>query len=301
MSPSSTRLVLVTASPRDWTTVLPRLSATTTIPVAGPGWSALVVDHDGTLDPTALRATLPAADPVDLIVVPDALRRPGLLVSDVDSTMVRTEGIDLLADCAGRASEVAEVTARAMAGELDFTDSLRQRVACLAGLPEGAVAEAERAVVLTDGATELVDAAHAAGWRVALVSGGFTQMVAPLADRLHVDAHAANTLEILDGHLTGRVVGPVVDRRAKAAHLRSWAERFGVDLAATIALGDGANDLDMIATAGLGVAFHAKQVVVDAAPAALSLPHLDALATVFLPRTPVTGAAQVRAASHRAG
>lgn len=221
--------------------------------------------------------------PADLIKLPSPLAEhgPQLIVSDVDSTITRTEGIDLLAEAAGCADRVAEVTARAMAGELDFAASLRARVALLEGLPQEALAEAEEAVRLTAGAAELIAAAHRHGCRFGLVSGGFTAMVEPLAAELGADMFAANELEIVEGHLTGRLLGAIVDRAAKQRYLRRWAEEHGVPMSLTIAIGDGANDLDMLAAAGLGIAFCAKPVVVAAADAALSFPRLDLLAGLW--------------------
>ncbi|WP_366918236.1 phosphoserine phosphatase SerB [Acidipropionibacterium jensenii] len=220
---------------------------------------------------------------VDIIAVPPHLadELPGLIVSDVDSTVTRTEGIDLLAEVAGCADQVAEVTARAMNGELDFAQSLTERVGLLKGLPEGALEEAGAAVKVTDGAAELFRQAHQVGCRVGLVSGGFTAMVAPLAAQLGADVLAANELEIVDGALTGRLAGEIVDRAAKERYLRRWADQFGVPMRRTIALGDGANDLDMLGAAGLGIAFCAKPVVVGAADGALSFPRLDALGTLW--------------------
>ncbi|MDR1635431.1 MAG: phosphoserine phosphatase SerB [Bifidobacteriaceae bacterium] len=208
-----------------------------------------------------------------------------LLVMDVDSTLTSTEGIDLLADLAGRGPQVAAVTARAMAGELDFAASLHERVACLRGLPQAGLQEAAAMVRLTPGARELVAAAHAQGWAVAAVSGGFVQMVAPLAADLGLDFYRANTLEVSDAVLTGRVVGPVVDRAAKETALREWAGVLGVPLERTVAIGDGANDLDMMAAAGLSIAFGGKPAVVAAADHAIdgslakALPLLAAAAS----------------------
>ncbi|MDR2565514.1 MAG: phosphoserine phosphatase SerB [Bifidobacteriaceae bacterium] len=203
-----------------------------------------------------------------------------LLVMDVDSTLTTTEGIDLLAELAGVGPEVAAVTDRAMRGELDFAESLRARVALLAGLPESAIGQAFSLVRLSPGARELVAALHAEGWAVGAVSGGFVPMVAPLAADLGLDFYRANALEVSDAVLTGRVVGSVVDRAAKAAALREWAAELGVPLERTAAMGDGANDLDMMAAAGLSIAYGGKPAVVAAADHAVegsllaALPHL---------------------------
>lgn len=254
---------------------------------SGSGWRGLgftVVERPAdTIDDLLSLEAQPQPEGVDIIELTPRLSAhgPGLIVSDVDSTVTRTEGIDLLAETAGCVDRVAEVTARAMAGELDFARSLTERVALLEGLPEGALTEACAAVRVTDGAPELISQAHRAGCRIGLVSGGFTAMVAPLAAELGADAFTANELEILDGRLTGRLVGEIVDRAAKEHHLRRWAARFGVPMTCTIGLGDGANDLDMLGAAGLGIAFCAKPVVVEAADAALSFPRLDALTLLW--------------------
>lgn len=248
------------------------------------GWWALGFSIPGTPDQDVPAITAAArADGVDVVEVREPMARhtPGLLVSDVDSTITRTEGIDLLGEAAGKGDEVAEATARAMAGDMDFAESLRTRVACLEGLSEGAVDEAARATVITDGAAHLVTAAHQAGCRFTLVSGGFSRMVEPVARQLGVDAFAANELEIVDGRCTGRVLGGIVDRSAKAAHLRRWAREFGVRPALTLAVGDGANDLDMMAAAGMSIAFCAKPAVVEAADAAVSVPRMDALTALW--------------------
>ncbi|WP_334171159.1 phosphoserine phosphatase SerB [Sinomonas sp.] len=197
------------------------------------------------------------------------------LIMDVDSTLIQQEVIELLAEHAGKRAEVAAVTEAAMRGELDFAQSLHARVRTLEGLPVEVIDRVREAVLLTPGAAELVAAYHAAGHAVAVVSGGFNQILSPLAERLGLDFWRANELEIADGRLTGRVVGEVVDRAVKEHSLRVWAAERGVPLEACIAVGDGANDLDMLAAAGLGVAFHAKPAVRAAADAAVDLPYLD--------------------------
>ena len=202
---------------------------------------------------------------------------PGLLVMDVDSTLIEQEVIELIAERAGTREQVAAVTERAMRGELDFTQSLRERVATLAGVPQSVFADVLAEVRPTCGARELVEALHARGCRVGVVSGGFEEVVVPLAARLGIDHVAANRLETVDGVLTGRVLGRVVDREEKVRCLRAWAEADGVPLERTVAVGDGANDLGMIAVAGLGVAFCAKPVVVAQAPAAVHVRDLRAV------------------------
>jgi phosphoserine phosphatase len=185
--------------------------------------------------------------------------------------------IELLAAHAGREKEVAEVTERAMRGELDFAQSLHERVACLAGLPESVIDDVRAAVRLTPGARTLCRTLHRLGFTIAVVSGGFIEVVGPLAEELGIHYAHANRLEIVDGVLTGRVLGEVVDRAGKAAALRRFAEAEGLPLSRTVAIGDGANDLDMLAAAGLGVAFNAKPMVRAQADTAVNVPYLDAV------------------------
>lgn len=188
-----------------------------------------------------------------------------LVVFDVDSTLIEDEVIELLAECAGKRSEVAQVTERAMAGELDFTGSLKARVIHLAGLPESVIADTLAKITITKGAKELITAIHKAGGKVAAVSGGFTQLLEPLAKELNLDFYRANQLEIVDGKLTGQVTGPIIDKPAKATALEQWATELKLDLRRTVAVGDGANDLDMMAVAGLSIGFNAKPRVRQAA------------------------------------
>lgn len=184
-----------------------------------------------------------------------------LVVMDVDSTLITAEVIDLLAARAGSDDEVAAITEAAMHGELDFAASLHARVATLAGLPATVLDEVRGSLVLTPGAVELVAGLAARGWPLGLVSGGFGEVVGPLATSLGIERWQANGLEVADGRLTGRVRGPVVDRAAKAAALRRWADELHVPMPRTVAIGDGANDLEMLAAAGLGIAFNAKPAV----------------------------------------
>ncbi len=199
-----------------------------------------------------------------------------LLVLDVDSTLIRQEVIELLAARAGSQAQVATITERAMRGELDFAASLAERVATLKGLPTTVFHEVAAEVEFTPGAPELIDAAHAAGWTVALVSGGFEEVVTSIARAVSVPLFVANRLEVHQGHLTGRTVGPVIDRNAKAVALAAFARSAGVSVTDTVAIGDGANDLGMMSAAGLSVAFAAKPVVRAAADIAIDGPRLDA-------------------------
>lgn len=238
--------------------------------------------HLSDADAAVLRPALASAASrlsVDVAVESAGLhqRASRLVVMDVDSTLVQGEVIEMLAAHAGALGEVARVTEAAMRGELDFEQSLRARVALLEGLPVSALDDVRREVTLTPGARTLVRTLKRLGYRFAIVSGGFTQVTDHLAAELGIDYAAANTLEEVDGHLTGRLVGPVVDRAGKAEALRRFAVQAGVPLSQTVAIGDGANDLDMIAAAGLGVAFNAKPVVRAAADTAVSVPYLDSI------------------------
>lgn len=200
-----------------------------------------------------------------------------LVVMDVDSTVLQDEAIDLLAEQAGCAAEVAELTAAAMRGELDYARALRRRVALLAGLDAAAIDQLIGQLRLTPGARTLIRTLKRLGYRCGVVSGGFSQVTDWLTTELGLDYAAANTLEISGGKLTGRITGELIDRPGKERMLREFAARAGVPLSQTVAVGDGANDLDMIAAAGLGIAFNAKPAVRDAADTSVSVPHLDAI------------------------
>lgn len=207
--------------------------------------------------------------------------RPRLIVLDVDSTLITAEVIELIARRAGTESEVAAVTEAAMRGEIDFGESLRQRVTTLEGVPDTVFADVLDEVELTPGAETLIGTLQSEGWTAALVSGGFVEVVAPLAARVGVELFRANRLEVRDGRLTGRTIGPVIDRQAKADALAEYAYQLGVALEDTVAVGDGANDLGMMAVAGLGVAFNAKPVVQAQADVAVNAPGLDAVLDVI--------------------
>ncbi|OBY30329.1 phosphoserine phosphatase SerB [Mycolicibacter kumamotonensis] len=202
-------------------------------------------------------------------------RTKRLIVFDVDSTLIQGEVIEMLAARAGAGDAVAAITEAAMRGELDFAESLHHRVATLAGLPADVIEEVAEQIELTPGARTTLRTLRRLGFKCGVVSGGFRQVIAPLADDLKLDFVAANELEIVDGKLTGRVIGPVVDRPGKADALREFANRAGVPLEQTVAVGDGANDIDMLAAAGLGVAFNAKPALREVADASLSYPYLD--------------------------
>jgi len=214
---------------------------------------------------------------VDIAVENYSLERKAkrLIVFDVDSTLIQGEVIEMLAARAGAAEEVAAVTEAAMRGELDFAQSLHQRVATLEGLPAELLDEVGAEIELTPGARTTIRTLRRLGFHCGVVSGGFRQVIQPLADDLMLDFVAANQLEIVDGKLTGRVVGEVIDRAGKAKALRNFAAQAGVPMEQTVAVGDGANDIDMLTAAGLGVAFNAKPALREIADASLSHPYLD--------------------------
>jgi phosphoserine phosphatase len=243
--------------------------------------TAIELDVSG-VDPGVLRERLAAAAAeagVDIAVQRAGLARRAkhLVVMDVDSTLIQDEVIELLARHAGCLEEVAALTGAAMRGELDFAGSLRARVALLEGLSADVFEKVRAEVRYTPGARTLVRTLRRLGYQVGIVSGGFTQVTDGLVAELGLDFAAANTLEVADGRLTGRLVGPIVDRPGKAAALRSFAEAANVPLSETVAIGDGANDLDMLAAAGLGVAFNAKPLVRAQADTAVNVPFLDTI------------------------
>ncbi|MEN9922762.1 MAG: phosphoserine phosphatase SerB [Actinomycetota bacterium] len=216
---------------------------------------------------------------IDVAVQAGSLQRRGqhLIVLDVDSTLIHQEVIDLLGKEAGVEDEISRITERAMRGELDFADSLQQRVALLRGLDAHLLSGLREKITLAPGAKTLCRVLKYLDYRIALVSGGFSFIVSELADELHVDAFRSNTLEVQDGVLTGGLVGPIIDRESKAQSLKELAGEFGIPLERTIAVGDGANDIDMLNTAGLGIAFNAKPLVRKQADTSLNVPYLDSL------------------------
>ena len=216
---------------------------------------------------------------VDIAVSPGGLMRwaKKLVVMDVDSTLIQEEVIELLGKKAGKGPEITAITESAMRGELDFEASLRARVKLLAGLPESVITDVQKEITLTPGARTLVRTMHKLGHHVALVSGGFESVIAPIVADLGIKHMRANNLEIIDGKITGNLIGPIIDRAGKAKALREFAQEHSIALEQTIAIGDGANDLDMISVAGLGIAFNAKPAVKAAADSSLSAPYLDSV------------------------
>lgn len=220
---------------------------------------------------------------IDVAVQQASLDRRGvqLVVLDVDSTLIRQEVIEILARFAGVEQEVTEITHRAMNGELDFSESLRQRVSLLAGLPVSRLAEVRSEIQFNPGAATLCRTLHRLGYHVALVSGGFTEVVTPLAAELGVFNVRANKLEVVDGVLSGKISGEIIDRKGKAQALVDLANKLNVPMSRTIAVGDGANDLDMLNVAGIGIAFNAKPYVSDATDTAITSPYLDSILYVM--------------------
>ncbi|TSE00988.1 phosphoserine phosphatase SerB [Skermania sp. ID1734] len=241
---------------------------------------------------TAL-ADVAVAEGVDIAVERAGLARRAkrLIVFDVDSTLIQGEVIEMLAARAGVEDQVRAVTEAAMRGEIDFTESLHQRVATLAGLDESVIEEVGESIELTRGARTTIRTLRRLGFHCGVVSGGFRQVIEGLAHDLELDFVQANTLEVVDGKLTGRVVGDIVDRKAKATALRKFAAEVGVPMEQTVAVGDGANDIDMLNAAGLGVAFNAKPALREVADTALSYPFLDTVLFILgVTRTEVEAA-----------
>lgn len=247
-------------------------------------------------------AELSAELGIDLAMEHAGLHRRAkrLVCFDCDSTLITGEVIEMLAAHAGREAEVAAVTERAMRGELDFEESLRERVKALAGLDESVIEEVAASIELTPGARTTIRTLHSLGYRTAVVSGGLIQVLDGLADELGLDYVRANTLEIEDGKLTGRVIGPVVDRNAKAEFLAEFAADSGLALSQTVAVGDGANDIDMLSRAGLGIAFNAKPALREVADTSVNHPFLDEVLYILgIPREEIDSADQAAGVGHR--
>ncbi len=272
-------------------------------PAAMAALAAQIKDDGGNIDRivrmarypvTAIRMEVSGADPdelqahlaavafeqgVDIAVQENGIQRHAqrLVVMDVDSTLIQGEVIEMIAAHAGFEAEVAAITESAMNGEIDFRESLTARVKLLEGVDESALATVYDALVYAPGARTMIRTLKRLGYRFALVSGGFTQIIERIAEELGVDYFAANELEVVDGKLTGRIVGDVVDRAGKAEALRRFADEARIPVRNTVAIGDGANDLDMLAASGLGIAFNAKPVVRDQARTSVNVPYLDAI------------------------
>ena len=240
-------------------------------------------------------AELALTEGIDLAIEAGGLTRRSkrIVLLDMDSTFIQQEVIDLLAEDAGVGPEVKEITERAMRGELDFAQSLEARTALLSGLSEESVVKARSRITLTPGARTLVRTLHRLGHKVGIVSGGFTNVIEPLIVEMGLDFFRANTLEVVDGKLSGKLTGAIVDRAAKANFLIEFAASEGVPLSQTIAVGDGANDLDMLKAAGLGIAFNAKPSVKAEADTSLNTPYLDAILYLMgIPREEIEAADQ---------
>lgn len=227
----------------------------------------------------SMLADVPSRGGLDVSIERSGLARKAkrLVVFDVDSTLIQGEVIEMLAAHVGVEQQVREITEAAMRGELNFTESLRRRVALLEGLPESVMDDVADEIELTPGARTTIRTLKRLGFRCGVVSGGFTRIIDRLAGDLGLDFAVANDLEVVDGKLTGRVVGEVVDRAGKATALRRFAEDYGIPIEQCVAVGDGANDIDMLSTAGMGIAFNAKPALREVADAALSYPYLDAV------------------------
>ena len=300
MSESLSRAIVITATPGQGTLDDARLAPVRALADAaallqedvlgeGDAWQALIV-ADETIPLAVIEAPYAAAlagAPADLNVIPDdiALRRKHVLVADMESTIIEQEMLDELGDLIGKRDVIEDITARAMRGELDFESALKERVAMLAGLDARVLDEVAERITLMPGAEALIRTMSAHGAYCALVSGGFTVFTQRIAERLGFDEHQANTLEIIDGRLTGRVVPPILGREAKLDALRRIASERGVDMVLTLAVGDGANDLDMLREAGLCVAFRAKPKVREAVAAldnGAVITHGDLTALLYL-------------------
>ncbi len=268
--------------------ILPDIIATISarLSIAGkPDWLAPGMACDLALHPTDTKAAetiarqVVADAAIDVLVQKRTGRRKRLLVADLESTIIENEMLDELADCVGQRAHVAEITRRAMNGELDFAAALAERVGLLKGLSEAVLDEAARRIRLMPGARALLATARAAGMRTALVSGGFTVFADRVAAELGFDRVVANRLQIADGRLAGTVAAPIVTREVKRDTIAALAAEYGIPLTAALAVGDGANDLPMLERAGLGIAFRAKPAV--AAAARWRIDHGDLTALLY--------------------
>ena len=275
-----------------------RIHRTASYPVTAIEYS---VSHADLSELRRALAKVSSEHGIDIAVSPGGLYRLAkkVVVLDVDSTLIQQEVIELLGAHAGAQEKIVEITNRAMSGELDFASSLKERVALLAGLPASVLEEVRNEISLTPGARTLIRTLQRLGHTVCVVSGGFAEVIEPLLKDLGITHYKANTLEVVDGKLSGRLHGPIVDRAAKAKALAEFADKEGVPLAQTIAIGDGANDLDMISIAGLGIAFNAKPAVRAAADSSVSAPYLDSVLYLLgINREDVDDADAVRDGTH---
>ncbi len=224
-------------------------------------------------------AEIAQANGIDIAVEQSGLTRRAkrIVLLDMDSTLIQEEVIDLIAEKFGVGDKVVAITDRAMRGEIDFSTSLKERVALLAGADISILNEVKNEITLTPGARTLIRTLHRLGHKVGVVSGGFLDVIEPLLNELNIDYYRANKLEVKEGKLTGAITGAIIDREAKANALRDFADKEGVGLAQTIAIGDGANDLGMLEIAGLGIAFNAKPAVRAAADSSINSPYLDSV------------------------
>lgn len=224
-------------------------------------------------------ATIARSNGIDIAVERSGLARRAkrIVLLDMDSTLIKEEVIDLLANKVGVGEQVAQITERAMKGELDFKQSLQERVGLLGGSSDKILGEVAKEITLSPGARTLVRTLHRLGHKVGVVSGGFLDVIEPILNELNIDFYRANKLEAVNGVLTGKLLGEIIDRDAKASALRQFATDEGVALSQTIAIGDGANDLGMLEVAGLGIAFNAKPAVREAADSTINSPYLDAV------------------------
>ncbi len=270
-----------------------RFRRTASYPVTAIEFDVAIPQSSNSRDLQRDLADLALTEGIDLAIEAGGLTRRSkrIVLLDMDSTFIQQEVIDLLAEDAGVGDQVKAITESAMKGELDFKQSLSARTALLAGLPESAIVNIRERITLTPGARTLVRTLHRLGHKVGIVSGGFTNVIEPIIEEMRLDFFRANTLEIVDGKLTGKIVGDIVDRAAKARFLEEFAKAEGVALTQTIAVGDGANDLDMLKAAGLGIAFNAKPSVKAQADASLNTPYLDSILYLMgIPREEIEAA-----------